>query len=140
MKQWTRSQIMKGLQKMVSEIDFMKTSEEFGLKRGGIWTLGGGTGWVFKGFIPFSIDFTNDSTLLSDYGYTDPKYKGVKTKAMYPCGIHREIYSWLEERGWYPTWYDGDTLFFWKDMHQISVDVMEKLVSDSGGKIKGLVL
>ena len=31
MKQWTRAQIMKGLQRMVSDITHLKTSEEFGL-------------------------------------------------------------------------------------------------------------
>ena len=40
MKQWTREQIMKGLQKMVPEIDFMKKSEDFDAKKGGIWTSG----------------------------------------------------------------------------------------------------
>ena len=40
MKQWNRTQIMKGLQKMVPEITHLKTSEDFGLKRGGIWTIG----------------------------------------------------------------------------------------------------
>ncbi|MDF2421505.1 MAG: hypothetical protein OPY06_00650 [Nitrosopumilus sp.] len=140
MKQWSRMQIMKGLQKMVPEIDHLKTSEEFGLKKGGIWTIGEESGWLFKEFIPFKIEFAFDTTLLSDYGYTDPKYKGVQTKAMYPHGIHREIYSWLEERGWYPKWYDGGTLFFWKDMHQIAVDIIEKIVFDSNGKTKGLVL
>ena len=35
MKQWTREQIMKGMQELVTEIDFMKTSEEFNGEKGG---------------------------------------------------------------------------------------------------------
>jgi len=38
----------------------------------------------------------------------------MKVKEMYIYGIHREIYSWLEERGWYPEWHDRVTLYFWK--------------------------
>ncbi len=48
MKQWSREQIMKGLQGLVTEIDFMKTSEEFNGEKGGIWTVGAGSGWIFK--------------------------------------------------------------------------------------------
>jgi len=40
MKQWGREQIMKGLQELVTEIDFMKKSEYFDGKKGGIWTSG----------------------------------------------------------------------------------------------------
>ena len=137
MKQWSRVQIMKGLQRMVSDITHLKTSEEFGLKKGGIWTIGEESDWLFKEFIPFKIEFTLDETLFSEYGYTDPKYKGVKTKAMYPHGIHREIYSWLEERGWYPKWQDAGTLFFWKDTRQSDLEVLENLVGD---KQKGWLL
>ncbi len=137
MKQWSRTQIMKGLQKMVPEINQLKTSEEFGLKKGGIWTIGEESGWLFKEFIPFKIEFALDETLFSDYGYTDPKYKGVKTKAMYPHGIHREIYSWLEERGWYPKWYDAGTLFFWKNTRQSDSKILKYLVGD---KQKGWLL
>jgi hypothetical protein len=137
MKQWSRAQIMKGLQKMVPEINQLKTSEEFGLEKGGIWTIGEESGWLFKEFIPFKIEFALDETLFSEYGYTDPKYKGVKTKAMYPHGIHREIYSWLEERGWYPKWQDAGTLFFWKDTRQSDLEILENLVGD---KQKGWLL
>jgi len=137
MKQWSRVQIMKGLQKMVPEIDQFTTSEEFGFKKGGIRTIGEETGGLFKEFIPFRIEFALDETLFSEYGYTDPKYKGVKTKAMYPHGIHREIYNWLEERGWYPKWHDGGTLFFWMDTRQSDSEILEYLVGD---KQKGWLL
>jgi len=33
MKQWTREQIMKGLEELVTDIDFMKTFEEFNGKK-----------------------------------------------------------------------------------------------------------
>ena len=33
MKQWTRDQIMKGLKELVTDIDYLKTSEEFNGKK-----------------------------------------------------------------------------------------------------------
>ncbi len=52
MEQWTRGQIMKGLQKLVTEMDFMKTSEEHDYvfpipngKKGRIWTIGARSGY-----------------------------------------------------------------------------------------------
>ncbi len=52
MRQWTRNQIMNGMQELVTEIDFMKTSEDYNGEKGGIWTCGD-TDWIFKGLSPF---------------------------------------------------------------------------------------
>ncbi len=49
----------------------------------------------------------------------------MKVKEMYIYGIHREIYSWLEERGWYPEWQDRVTLFFWKRTEDSDEDIIE---------------
>ena len=133
MKHWTREQIMKGLQELVPEITHLKTSEEFGLKKGGIWTTGAENGWLFKGFPPFDYSVEYGEILLSDNGDTDPKHKGMKVKDMYLCGIYREIYSWLEERGWYPKWYDGGTLFFWKNTSEHKVDTLKEILSHPAG-------
>ncbi len=48
------------------------------------------------------------------HGLGDKKFGELNVNTMYVDGIHRKIFSWLEERGWYPKWYDGGTLFFWK--------------------------
>ncbi|MBL7015089.1 MAG: hypothetical protein ISR79_01855 [Nitrosopumilus sp.] len=40
MKEWNRTQIMKGLQELVPEIDFLKKSEEYETKKGGIGATG----------------------------------------------------------------------------------------------------
>jgi hypothetical protein len=126
MKQWTREQIMKGMQELVTEIDFMKTSEEFNGEKGGIWTSGE-SDWIFKGIPPFNHNLEYGEILLSENGDTDPKHKGMKVKEMYLCGIHREIYSWLEERGWYPKWYDAGTLFFWKNTGEHETDTLRDI-------------
>ena len=128
MKQWTREQIMKGLQELVSEITHLKTSEEFGLKKGGIWTTGAENGWLFKGLPPFNYNLEYGEILVSEgIGDTDPKHKEMKVKEMYIYGIHREIYSWLEERGWYPEWYYRVTLFFWKYTKDSDEEIIENL-------------
>ena len=118
MKQWSREQIMTGLQELVPGIDFLKTSEEYGGKHGGIWT-NGENGWLFKGLPPFDCNVEYGECPRSYIGKTVTKHKELKVKTMYVCGIHREIYSWLEERGWYPKWIDGGTLFFWRESIEI---------------------
>jgi len=112
LKQWSREQVMVGLKKLVPEINFISTTEEFGVSSGGIWTVGGKC-WFFKELPVFDYDVEYGECLLEDsgYAYAHPKNK---VKTMYVNGIHREIYSWLEERGWYPKWIDAETLFFWE--------------------------
>ena len=134
MKQWTREQIMKGLMELVSEITHLKTSEEFGLKKGGIWTTGAENGWIFKGLPPFNYNLEYGEILVSEgIGDTDPKHKEMKVKELYLCGIHREIYSWLEERGWYPKWHDAGTLLFWKNTGEHKVDTIKEIQNHPDG-------
>ena len=83
MEQWTREQIMKGLQELVTEMDFIKTSEEFNGEKGGIWTIGAGSGWIFKGLPPFNHSLEYGEILLSENGDTDPNHKGMKVKELY---------------------------------------------------------
>ena len=132
MKQWTRKQIMKGLMELVSEITYLKKSEEFDGQKGGIWTSSEHD-WIFKGLPTFNHNLEYGEILLSDNGDTDPNHKGMKVKDMYLCGIHREIYSWLEERGWHPEWYDAGTLFFWTNTGEHEVDALEEILSHPDG-------
>ena len=118
---------MTGLKKLVPEINFMKTSEEFHGKKGGIWTIGAGSGWIFQGVLPFNYNLEYGEILLSENGDTDPNHQFMKVKDLYLCGVHREIYSWLEERGWYPKWYDAGTLFFWKNSGKHEVDALKEI-------------
>ena len=127
MKQWSREEIMKGLRELVLEMDFIKKSEDYDGKKGGIWTIGTESGWIFKGFPPFNYTLEYGEILLSDNGDTNPNHKGMKVKEMYIYGIHREIYSWLEERGWYPEWHDRVTLFFWKHTEDSDEEIIENL-------------
>ena len=112
MKSSTREQIMKGLQELVPEIDFMKKSEDFDGKKGGIWTSAE-SDWIFKGLPPFDHSMEYGEFPRSFRG--DKKHAESKVKGMYVNGIHREIHIWLEERGWYQKWYDAGTLFFWRE-------------------------
>ena len=131
METWTREQIMKGLQELVTEMNFMKKSEEFNGEKGGIWTSGE-SDWIFKGLPPFNHNLEYGEILLSENGDMNLKHKGMKVKEMYLCGIHREIYSWLEERGWYPKWYDAGTLFFWKNTSK-HVDTLKEICNHPDG-------
>ena len=106
----------------------MKTSEEFNGKKGGIWTVGTSSGWIFKGLPPFNHGLEYGEILVSEgIGDTDPKHKEMKVKELYIYGIHREIYNWLERRGWYPQWYDPGTLFFWKCDEYSDETIVENL-------------
>ena len=127
MKQWSRDEIMVGLQELVSETNFIKKSEDYNGKKGGLWTIGTESGWVFKEILPFNYELQYGEMLVSEGTRIIPNHKGMKVKEMYIYGIHREIYSWLEERGWYPEWYDRVTLFFWKHTEDSDDEIIENL-------------
>jgi hypothetical protein len=126
MKQWSREQIMKGLKELVPEMDCPQITEGVDGEGGGLAT-NGESDWIFKGLPPFNHNLEYGEILLSDNGDTDPNHKGMKVKEMYVYGIHQEIYSWLEERGWYPEWYDPGTLFFWKCTEDWKETMLERL-------------
>ena len=124
MRQWSRTEIMKGLKELVTEINYLKKVDDVDGKSGGIWTSGEDD-CIYKGIPPFNHNLEYGEILLSDNGDTNPKHKGMKVKEMYVYGIHREIYSWLEERGWYPEWHDPGTLFFWKYTKDSAEEIIE---------------
>ena len=114
MKQWTRKQIMKGLKKKVPEIDFMKKSEKFLARPGGIWTQRNTGTWFYKGLHVFDYESEEYGNVpLSEVGVKDPILGKMKIKTVYVNGVYREIHTWLEDRGWYPQWYNVSTLFLW---------------------------
>ena len=121
MKQWSRVKIMKGLQELVPEINYLEKLDD-----GSVLTSGEDI-CIYKGLPPFNHNLEYGELPLSDAGYTDPKHQGMKVKKMYTYGIHREIYSWLEENGWYPDWYDPATLFFWKCTNDSEEEIIENL-------------
>ena len=126
MKQWSRAEIMKGLRELVTEINYLEEAEDIDGKSGGLSTTSEDA-CIYKGIPPFNHDLEYGEILLSDNGDTNPNHKGMKVKEMYIYGIHREIYSWLEERGWYPEWYDRVTLFFWKRTEDSDDEIIENL-------------
>ena len=136
MKQWTRAQIMKRLQIMVPEINFLKTSGESDSKKGGIWTSGE-SDWFYKGLLVFDYNVEYGELSLSYSVYPYPKLEQL-TKTMYVCGIHGEIYNWLEERGWYSKGYDGDTLFFWKNTSEHESDILKYISNHPEGDENGI--
>ena len=114
MKQWTRKQIMKGLQKKIPAINFMKKSEKFLARGGGIWTYQSNWDWFYKGLPVFDYEAEEyGHVLMSEVGEKDPILQKMEIKTAYVDGVYREIHNWLEDRGWDPQWYNVDTLFFW---------------------------
>jgi hypothetical protein len=126
MKQWSRDQIMKGLRELVTEIEYLVKIDDVDGKSGGICTTTEDA-CIFKGIPPFNHDLEYGEILLSDNGDTNPNHKGMKVKELYNYGIHREIHSWLEERGWYPEWHDCVTLYFWKHTEDSDDEIVELL-------------
>ena len=105
MKQWSQDQIMKGLRELVTEIEYLEKIDDVDGKSGGICTTTEDA-CIFKDIPPFNYDLEYGEMLVSEATRIIPNHKGMKVKEMYIYGIHREIYSWLEERGWYPEWHD----------------------------------
>jgi hypothetical protein len=126
MKQWSRDEIMKGLRELVTEIEYLVKIDDVDGKSGGICTTTEDA-CIFKGIPPFNHDLEYGEILLSDNGDTNPNHKGMKVKEMYIYGIHREIHSWLEGRGWYPEWHDRVTLYFWKHTEDSDDEIVELL-------------
>ena len=126
MIQWDRDELMKGLRELVSEMEYLVKIDDVDGKSGGICTTSEDA-CIFKGIPPFNHDLEYGEMLLSDNGDTNPNHKGMRVKEMYTYGIHREIYSWLEERGWYPEWYDRVTLYFWKHTEDSDEGIVENL-------------
>ena len=126
MIQWDRDELMKGLRELVSEMEYLVKIDDVDGKSGGICTTSEDA-CIFKGIPPFNHDLEYGELLLSDAGYTDDKHRFMKVKEMYTYGIHHEIYSWLEERGWYPEWYDRVSLFFWKRTEDSDEEIIENL-------------
>jgi hypothetical protein len=126
MKQWSREEIMKGLRELVTEISYLEKIDDVNGKSGGIITTSEDA-CIYKGIPPFNHDLEYGELLLSDNGDANPNHKGMLVKEMYIYGIHREVYSWLEERGWYPEWYDRGTLYFWKRTEDSDEEIIENL-------------
>jgi len=126
MKQYSRDEIMKELRELVTEIEHLEKIDDVDGRSGGIVTTTEDA-CIYKGIPPFNHDLEYGEILLSDNGDTNPNHKGMKVKEMYIYGIHREIYSWLEERGWYPEWHDRVTLYFWKHTENSDEEIVENL-------------
>jgi hypothetical protein len=126
MNQWSREEIMKGLRELVTEITHLQETEDFDSKSGGIWTTSEDA-CIYKDIPPFNHDLEYGEILVSEGTRTIPDHSGMKVKEMYIYGIHREIYNWLEERGWYPEWHDRVTLFFWKRTEDSDDEIIENL-------------
>jgi len=126
MEQWSRGEIMKGLRELVTEIEHLEKIDDVDGKSDGIITTTEDA-CIFKDIPPFNHDLEYGEMLVSEGTRIIPDYSGMKVKEMYIYGIHREIYSWLEERGWYPEWHDRVTLYFWKHTEDSDEDIVELL-------------
>ncbi len=124
MKQWSRDELMKGLRELVTEITFLEKADDVDGKSGGIYTTSEDA-CIYKDIPPFNHDLEYGEILVSEGTRIIPDYSGMKVKEMYIYGIHREIYSWLEERGWYPEWQDRVTLLFWKRTEDSDEEIIE---------------
>jgi len=126
MKQYSRDEIMKGLRELVTEIEHLEKIDDVDGKSGGIITTTEDA-CIFEDIPPFNHDLEYGEMLVSEGTRIIPDYSGMKVKEMYIYGIHREIYSWLEERGWYPEWHDRVTLYFWKHTEDSDEEIVELL-------------
>ncbi len=123
MKQWSREETMKGLRELVTEINYLEAADING-KSEGVRTTSK-YACIYKEIPPFNHDLEYGEMLVSEATRIIPNHSGMKVKEMYIYGIHREIYSWLEERGWYPEGYDRATLFFWKCTEDSKDEIIE---------------
>jgi len=116
MKQWSRKQMMKGLKRKIPEIT-LKKSEKFMGAKDGIWAS-----WMttkfYKGLPVFDKEADDYGDVpVSEVIKTKPLLANMLVKTLYVDGVYREIYNWLEDRGWYHVWaYSRDIVFFKYDL------------------------
>ena len=91
-----REKLMEILKAKYPEM-FMRTTEEFNGSQGGIWSSG-------EDGLP-----AEDGMPLFEYYAQDPQER------RYIFGVHKEIYNFLEEHGWFAEWNDPGTIMFWKN-------------------------
>ena len=121
MKQLSPDQIMKGLQEFVPEISLKIYND------GSIW-VGAEDACFFKEIPAFNHNLEYGEMLVSEATHIIiPNDIGMKVKELYIYGIHGEIYSWLEARGWYPQWQDPGTLLLWKCDEYSDETIIENL-------------
>jgi len=89
----SRTQLMKKLKVKYPKL-FLKTTEEFGLNGGGIWSSGE------------NGDEASDGFELFDYYAESNRYE---------FGVHTEMVEFLKINGWFAEWYDGGTIMFWEE-------------------------
>jgi hypothetical protein len=66
----------------------------------------------------FSSDYKGGIWLSGENGLTNKKGKKLfnyyaEDRKNYELGVLNEIYSFLENRGWYAEWYDAGTIMLW---------------------------
>ena len=79
-------------------VDFIRTSEEFGNSPGGLWMSAESAQQVGKNDYPL-FDYYADEF--------DPK------EEIYTMGVLKEFETFLADRGWYAEFYDGGTVMLW---------------------------
>lgn len=84
---------------------WMKSTEEFDGRKGGIWTGEGST--VFDGMAEDSVGngLSEDHIPMFDYDADD---------SIYEMGINKKLVKVLDEHGWYAEFYDAGTVFIYK--------------------------
>ena len=117
--------MIKELKEKIPDIHSIKKSENFMGKKDGIW-ISWTTTRFYKGLPVFDdeadeyghvplCEIINKSPLLTKiHEKTNPLLKQMQVKTLYVDGVYREIYNWLEDRGWYHQWFDSSNIFFWK--------------------------
>lgn len=90
----TRSNLMKSLKKRFPKM-FLRTTEDFGNGKGGVWTSG-----------EDGLEDENGN-LLFDY------YQEFGGERLYISGVYRPFANWLEKRGWFCEWYDPGTVMIY---------------------------
>jgi hypothetical protein len=78
---------------------FLRTTEEFNGSHGGIWTSGEN-----------GLEFPNGD-LVFNYWYEG--FNGHWKAEKYIIGVHNKLYKYLQDRGWYASWYDPGTIMIW---------------------------
>lgn len=93
-KTLSRNQLMRELSRKFPNM-FLRTTEEFNGSQGGIWTS--------------AEDGTSYANGQELFNYYSEDWKGER----YILGVHKKLYNYLHDRGWYASWNDPGTVMLW---------------------------
>ena len=108
----SRNKLTKEIEKAFPKV-WLKTTEEFGTSKGGLWT---GEGSVIEGSFTWEegTEWAGQVEKFSTAVFNFYSYDVDPKEETWIMGVHKDFHKFLEDRGWFAEAQDGGTYMIWK--------------------------